>query len=71
MKIGDKPLARSALVLGALLGLVMAVLAFCTARMRTGIFACPFGLIGIFAGFALLGVMGLCLVQKDPLYYKD
>lgn len=71
MKIGDNPLARSCVFLGGFLGLIMCVLAFLTARGGTGIFACPFGLIGIFAGFALLTAMGLCLIQRDPLYYKD
>lgn len=62
MKIGDNALAKSATFLGGFLGLVMCVLLFLTARGGTGIFACPFGLIGIFSGFALLMVMGLCLM---------
>ena len=48
MKIGDSALAKSACFLGAFLGLVMCVLAFMTARARTGVFACPFGLIDWF-----------------------
>ena len=59
-KIGGKPLAKSAIFLGGFLGLVMAVLLFCTAKTRTGILACPFGLIGIFSGLALIVVMVLC-----------
>ncbi len=70
-KIGDNALAKSALFMSAFLGLVMCVLLVLTAKGGTGVFACPFGLIGIFAGFALLVVMGLCLMQRDPQYYKD
>ena len=71
IKIADNPIAKSLTFLGGFLGLVMFVLLWLTAKSRTGIFACPFGLLGIFSGFALLAVVGLVLAQKEPNYYKD
>jgi hypothetical protein len=49
----------------------MAVLLFLSARWRTGIFACPFGLIGILAGIVLLVSTGFALAVKEQSYYKD
>ena len=62
IKIGDNPLAKSLTFAGGFLGLVMMVLLWLTAKSRSGIFACPFGLIGIIAGFVCLAVLGLILI---------
>ena len=71
IKIGDNPIAKSATILGGLCGLGMALLLFLTARWRTDLFACPFGLVRIFAGITLLTGMGMALAVKDPSTYKD
>ena len=57
--------------MGGLGGLVMAVLLFLTARWRTGLFACPFGLIGILAGLMLLVATGFAMAVKEASFYKD
>ena len=42
-----------------------------TARWRTGVFACPFGLIGILAGIVLLTATGFSMAVKEASFYKD
>ena len=49
----------------------MAVLLFLSARWRTGVFACPFGLIGILAGIVLLTATGFSMAVKEASFYKD
>jgi hypothetical protein len=49
----------------------MSVLLFLSGRWRTGLFAFPFGLIGIFAGFTLLTGFGFAISVKDASFYKD
>lgn len=49
----------------------MAVLLFLSARWRTGLFACPFGLLGLLSGIILLVGFGFAITTKEPSYYKD
>lgn len=49
----------------------MAIFLFLSARWRTGIFACPFGLIGIFGGIILIVGFAMAITTKDPSFYKD
>ena len=49
----------------------MSILLFLTARWRTGLFACPFGLLGLFSGVVLLVGFGFAIQTKDSSFYKD
>lgn len=44
---------------------------FLSAKWRTGIFACPFGLLGLLGGIVLLVGFGFAISTKDPTFYKD
>lgn len=71
IKIGDNPIAKSCTLLGGLCGLGLSILLFLSARWRTGIFACPFGLVGIFSGIVLVTGFAFAIQAKDPAVYKD
>ena len=57
--------------MGGLGALVMAVFLFLSARWRTGIFACPFGMVGILAGIILITSSGFAMAVKEKSFYKD
>lgn len=71
IKIGDNPIAKGATLLGGLCGLGLTIMLYLTGRWRTGLLACPFGLVGIFAGIVLLVGFGMAITVKDPSWYKD
>lgn len=56
---------------GGLAGLIMAIFLFLSAKWRTGIFACPFGLLGLIGGGVLITAFAFAVKTKDPTFYKD
>ena len=71
VKIADNPLAKMCTLIGGLAGLIMAILLFLSAKWRTGIFACPFGLLGLIGGAILITAFTFAVKTKDPTFYKD
>lgn len=71
IKIGDNPIAKACTLLGGLAGFVMAIMLFLSAKWRTGVFACPFGLLGLLGGTVLLVGFGFAMSNKEPSFYKD
>ena len=71
VKIGDNPIAKACTLLGGLAALVMAIFLFLSAKWRTGIFACPFGLLGLLGGSILITGFAFAVKTKDPTFYKD
>jgi len=49
----------------------MAILLFLSAKWRTGVFACPFGLMGLMAGGILIAGFVFAIEAKDPSFYKE
>ena len=71
IKIGDNPLAKTCTLLGGAAGLIMAIMLFLSGKWRSGICACPFGLLGVVGGITLLTGFGFAMSSKDPSWYKD
>ena len=64
-------MAKACTLIGGFAGLILAIFLFLSGKWKTGIFACPFGLIGILAGTILMVGFGMAISTKDPSWYKD